>query len=393
MSVINQVLNQLEQRGAPTAPEQAMVRAVPRGKHNFALPLLAVGLALAGGVAAWQWIQMRKPNAVAVGIVQPRAPVAPVVAIPAAVPVVPASAVVAASAVSAGEVMPAEMPPPVSRLSFELSAIPLPSPLRPFDNAQGRPLRQAQDESRPVRGAKNGAAPDGGAKQPADTTPLVRPVRPQPALAALPNARAAVQPSGGVSPLKQVSPAQYADAEFRKAVAAMQQGHVADAIAGYEAVLRLDAGHDAARQALVALLLEGKRSAEAGRVLQEGLKNKPEHTGFAMLLARLQVEHGAVDQAAATLEKSLPYADTQPDYQAFFAALRQRQNRHKEAITHYQIALQLVPDNGIWLMGYGISLQAVQRAGDARDAFRRALESRTLAPELQAFVQQKLKGP
>jgi hypothetical protein len=56
------------------------------------------------------------------------------------------------------------------------------------------------------------------------------------------------------------------------------------------------------------------------------------------------------------------------------------------------MALQLAPANGIWLMGYGISLQAVQRADDDRDAFRRALESRTLNPELQAFVQQRLKG-
>jgi MSHA biogenesis protein MshN len=210
--------------------------------------------------------------------------------------------------------------------------------------------------------------------------------------AASPNERAAVQTSGGVSPMKRVSPAQHAEAEFRKAVALMQQGHITDAIAGYEAVLHLDAGHDAARQALVALLLENKRGADAERVLRDGLKNEPEHTGFAMMLARLQVEHGTVEQAVATLEKSLPYADSQADYQAFFAALLQRRNRHKEAVIHYQMALQLAPANGIWLMGYGISLQAVQRADDARDAFRRALESRTLNPELQAFVQQRLKG-
>ncbi len=192
--------------------------------------------------------------------------------------------------------------------------------------------------------------------------------------------------------MKRVSPAQHAEAEFRKAVSLMQQGHIADAIAGYEAALRLDAGHDAARQALVALLLENRRGADAGRVLQDRLKSRPEHTGFAMLLARLQVEQGAVGQATATLERSLPYADSQADYQAFFAALLQRQNRHKEAATHYQMALQLAPDNGIWLMGYGISLQAVQRTDDARDVFRRALESGTLNPELQAFVQQRLKG-
>lgn len=171
----------------------------------------------------------------------------------------------------------------------------------------------------------------------------------------------------------------------------MQQGRVAEAISAYEAALQLDAGFHAARQALVALLLEGKRSADAERVLQEGLKDRPEQTGFAMLLARLQVERGVVEQAMSTLEISLPYAANQADYQAFVAALLQRQGRHKEAISHYQQALQLVPNNGIWLMGYGISLRGLQRNAEAKDAFKRALDTHTLNPELQQFVQQKLK--
>jgi len=43
-------------------------------------------------------------------------------------------------------------------------------------------------------------------------------------------------------------------------------------------------------------------------------------------------------------------------------------------------------------MGYGISLQAIQRNAEAKEAFQRALDTRTLAPGLQQFVQQKLKG-
>lgn len=378
MSVINQVLNQLEERGAPAVPEQTMVRAVPQSKRSLVLPLLALGLALAGGVAAWQWIQMRKPNAVAVGAVQHQ----PVAAVPveALVPAsaVPAPAVVAASAVSVAaesEVQLAEVLPPASRLSFELSAIPLPSSLR-----QGLTSHDAG----------NGTTLGSGEKQPVNAVPPAQVVKPRSAQS-VPSAHVAARAPGGVLPMKQVSPEQRADAEFRQSVAAMQQGHIADAIAGFRTVLHLDGSHDEARQALVALLLENKQGAEAERVLQERLTAKPGHTGFAMLLARLQVEHGAVEQAVATLEKSLPYADAQADYQAFFAALLQRRNRHKEAISHYQIALQLVPDNGVWLMGYGISMQAVQRTDDARDAFRRALESRTLTPELQAFVRQKLK--
>lgn len=216
--------------------------------------------------------------------------------------------------------------------------------------------------------------------------------RSQPVRSMASNKKDAVQTPEGMTPMKQVSAAQQADAEFRKAVALMQQGHIAEALAGYQAALQLDPGLDAARQTLVALLVEEKRGPEAERVLQERLRSKPDHSGFIMLLARLQVERGAVAEATATLEKGLPYAKTQADYQAFLAALLQRQNRNDEAIAHYQIALQLVPNNGIWQMGYGISLQARQRNTDAKAAFQRALDTNTLSPDLQAFVQQKLKG-
>ena len=95
--------------------------------------------------------------------------------------------------------------------------------------------------------------------------------------------------------------------------------------------------------------------------------------------------------ALETLQTTLPYAENRADYRAFIAALLQRQNRHDEAVAHYQAALKLQPGNGIWLMGAGISLQALHRDQDARAAYQRALASNTLNAQLRAFVQQKLK--
>jgi MSHA biogenesis protein MshN len=110
-----------------------------------------------------------------------------------------------------------------------------------------------------------------------------------------------------------------------------------------------------------------------------------------MLLARLQVERGDVPLALETLQKTLPYAGELADYQSFVAALQQRQSHHEEAVAHYQIALKLAPNNGLWLMGMGISLQALQRKEEARDAYLRALATNSLSAQLQAYVQQKLK--
>ncbi len=48
MSVINQVLNQLEQRGAHTAAEQTMVRAVPQARRNFSHAFAGVRVGTGG---------------------------------------------------------------------------------------------------------------------------------------------------------------------------------------------------------------------------------------------------------------------------------------------------------------------------------------------------------
>lgn len=190
---------------------------------------------------------------------------------------------------------------------------------------------------------------------------------------------------------KPVTSQQQADIEFRKGVAYMQKGHASEALAAYETALKLDASHAAARQAMVALLLEGHRMDDAERVLREGVKANPQQSAFAMLLARLQVERGSPWSALLTLQDSLPYAKQQADYQAFMAALLQRLEHHKEAVAHYQAALQITPNSGLWLMGLGLSLESMQRLDEARDAFHRAIETHSLNPDLQEFVMQRLK--
>jgi MSHA biogenesis protein MshN len=108
-----------------------------------------------------------------------------------------------------------------------------------------------------------------------------------------------------------------------------------------------------------------------------------------MLLARLQLEAGG--NALETLQRSLPYAESNPEYRAMMAGVLQRANRHTEAVDHYQAAVRLQPANAVWWMGLGISLQAEKRNAEAKSAFQRALESGRLSPELQGFVERRLQ--
>lgn len=346
MSLINEVLNQLEQRGVHTSPKQTQVRAVamPVEKNWLKYVWIVLGVVSLAALiysirVLWGGSQVEdKP-----------------------VDVTPVPVVRLEEAASSVPAMPA------SKLSYELSTSPLPDSLREQSTekpSQAKPPVTAA----PMRSTKAAEKPP-EEKQSAPAVAINAPL-----------------------PLKQVSQTQQADAEFRKAAVLQQQGHVHEALAGYEVALRLSPQHDTARLAYAALLLESKRGGDAERVLQDGLKLRVNHVGFSMALARVQVEQGGLDRALATMQKNLSKADEMADYQSFYAALLQRKGRHKEAVNHYQIATDLVPGNGVWWMGYGISLQEVQRNEDAKVAFKRALATQTLTPELTAFVEQKLKG-
>lgn len=348
MSLINQVLNQLEQRGAHTAPDQTQIRAVPaQPKRDWVKPLLlVVGLLILGSLGAWLWTLKAAHSVRDVhGSI--------------------------ASPPAAAEVKPVEMDQsgPATRLSYELSVLPLPESLREYEPQSESP----QPVSLPLV-ANIAAEPQPAPKQEKPSSPPVITHREPP------------------QPLKQVSPKQRADADYRKGLQAQQQGKIPEAMAAYEAALHGDEQHEAARLAMAAMLLENGSQAAAERTLQAGLHLKPVRLSYAMALARMQLGREQLEMAVATLQAHLAAADNNADYQSFYAALLQRQDRHKEALNHYQIALQISPRNGVWRVGYAISLQALERIEDAKLAYKQALSTHTLTPELTAFVQQKLAG-
>jgi len=365
MSLINEMLNELERRGEHAPLGEATIRAIPPRKQSHLLRYTLLALLLLSVLAGAKWYVERAGMAAVEPVIvsgRPGYQLVPTLSAAAAqtAPPLAASAVVAM----------AEIDAPASKLSFELSSIPLPSSLRSKPAASAK---DAEPQAAPVRKA------------------AAQPERQQARSKVADRSGATPAASSDQSPFKQISPRQHAENEYRKANQAAQQGRTDEAIAGYEGVLRLDPLYHEARRALVGVFLNAKRNADAERVLQEGLKRDSHESSFAMLLARLQVERDAIPLALETLQKNLSHAERRPDYQAFVGALLQRQDRHKEAIAHFQIALQLAPDNGVWLMGMGISLQAVRRNEDAREAYRRALGSNSLNPQLREFVQKKLR--
>lgn len=178
---------------------------------------------------------------------------------------------------------------------------------------------------------------------------------------------------------------------YRLALSNLQQGRVAEAQANLTLALETNPANQEARQTLAGLLLDNKRNDEARAILAAGLAITPEQSDFRIAIARLQVESGDRAGALNTLEQGLSFSKDNADYQGFLATLLQRVERHEEAINHYMTALSLNSNSTTVLIGLGISLQAVGKFERAQEVFTRAQSSKSLSPELSQFVDQQLK--
>lgn len=369
MSLINQMLQDLEKRqpGGETHPLSA-VRAVPRYRRvPYFWPLLLL-LAVAASVLAWQLLQAPaspKPAPQPAIAAAPSTP-PPLAAEPEPVPETPAEPAQTAEAPvpAAAVVPPAASRPavlPSLKESTELSFVPKPAAPAP-------------------KIASHPAAPH-----------IAPPAAPRAAPVTQTAATDVAAPASVTKQVREFTPQQRAEIEYRKALPLVQQGRVTEAIDALSLAVQQDARHAAARQTLIGLLVEARRFGEAERRLQEGLGLDRAQPELAMTLARLQVERGDTDAAIVTLERTQSAAIDRADYQAFMAALLQREGRHPEAIEHYRQALRRAPNSAVWQMGLGISLQAENRYQEAREAFNRAKSANTLSPELQSFVEQRLR--
>ena len=429
MSMINQILRNLDKRQASDRDGQNLlvdVGVTPHSGRRYGPVYLLVLVAVAAGVGALVWSQLQKPR------VQAPAAKLAVAAAPDAVskPSKPATAsdqiatheVVAvrqdssrapvAASTPASDAKPAPeqaaaQPAAGASASSATQRVPVIQAVAPDavskpskpDTASGpiathEVVAVRQDLTRAPVAASTPAsdvkpAPEQAAVQPVISTKTTETAKTTARVPerAKPESRA-VQP-GSVKVV--VSPNQQSDNAYRRAIGLLQRSRVTEAQQALREAIGVNSANHAARLLLAGLLIDAKSNAEAEAILRSGLDIAPKHSEFLMGLARLQVANGAKEEALATLRQGLSSAGDDPEYQAFLAALLQGAGRHEEAVPHYITALRSNPSMPSWLIGVGISLQAINKTTDAAEAFERAIDTGALAPEVAQFADQRLQ--
>lgn len=187
-----------------------------------------------------------------------------------------------------------------------------------------------------------------------------------------------------------VSATQRRENLYRDAVNALSEGRTDEGVKQLQQILAEHPGQDNARQILIGVALRARQFARAEALADDRLAHGNEHLGFAVVSARLKIDRSDPVAALDVLKRSEVHAGSNPEYQALMAAVLQRLSRHGEAAERFRAALALQPGTGIWQMGLGVSLQALERPVEAIEAFRRARDGAGLTPELRAFVDERV---
>ena len=229
------------------------------------------------------------------------------------------------------------------------------------------------------------------AAQVAAPAPAPKPTAPAPATASSTKSARTTAPAAVEKQQSMGSAQDRAEAAYRKGVAAYKLGHFSEAATAFKAGLQEDPRHLTMRQTLLSMQAEQKQWEEVQAVLREGLDIMPEQISWAMALARIQVERGKLPEAWDTLQKHMSHAGKSADYQGFAGVLLQRMQKPHEAALYYQAASQLKPNEGRWLLGLGLALEAEGKSAEAREAFQRARNSAGVTPEMAAAIDKKLR--
>lgn len=126
------------------------------------------------------------------------------------------------------------------------------------------------------------------------------------------------------------------------------------------------------------------------------LQRYPRDAELRMLLARAQLQAGAMTAAVATLSQHAPALSAEPGYHALLAASYQQTRQWANSAAVYRQLVALRPAQGTWQLGLAIALEQLERPAEAAQHYRQALQGQGLDDASRRFASERadaLKEP
>lgn len=168
-----------------------------------------------------------------------------------------------------------------------------------------------------------------------------------------------------------LSAKEVAERELQKAEQAQQQGLFSDAAGHYRAVLNAQPQWHDARKEWAALEFGQGQASQALAILREGLTEYPQAHSLRLLAASMLEKQAQPTLALQLLQQAAPDAAELPQYYQLQANLAQQQGELAIMRDSYQALVSAQPDNGRWYLGLALALRK-QQPEQALAAFEQA---------------------
>ncbi len=139
-----------------------------------------------------------------------------------------------------------------------------------------------------------------------------------------------------------------------------------------------------ARQLLAAIHIFEQRPDIAATVIEQGLAINAKDMNLLRVYLQALVQQADYPGAISVMEKHFQL--TTPEDMAYLAGLYQKNNQHLQSVKLFSQALRLIPNNSIWWMGQGISLEKLGQMQQALDSYQQAITTGRLSSQLREFV-------
>jgi MSHA biogenesis protein MshN len=190
---------------------------------------------------------------------------------------------------------------------------------------------------------------------------------------------------------KQSSIAQVSNTSLRdRALAAVRAGQEQQAIQLLAELVDSEPRNIAARKKLAAMLFAQNQTARASEVLELGIRAFPQDADMRLMLARLLTRQQREEDAFSLLTPTQPLNNENTEFLGYRAALAEKLGAHQIAYKDYQKLSRDYPEEARWWLGLAVSSERIEENQTAIQAYQRVLNLSQLGADVQQFAQQRI---
>jgi len=157
-------------------------------------------------------------------------------------------------------------------------------------------------------------------------------------------------------------------------------------------VLKLNVKHIDARLLLANTLLQQGLTQQSAHLLDQGLKLFPKNPDFIKLRSQMFLQFKQAIAALQLLQRIKPGKTQDEDYLALLAAAYQQNNQPLESLTLYQKLLALNPEKAEYWLGLAMAQEKQGNKYQALLSYQQALNKKTLQNVVVSYINQRISS-